>query len=94
MSHENKKVIIVDVREPYEFSSGHVQGALNIPPAELMQGIPKELVSIAKDTEIVLYCRSGARSAASIQLLQRQGFTNLVNGINQDHVEANYLARS
>lgn len=83
--------IFIDVREPYEFSSGHVNGALNIPPADLMQGVPDALVNTPKDTEIVLYCRSGARSNVGMQFLKRQGFTNLVNGINQDHVEANYF---
>ncbi len=82
--------IIIDVREPYEYSSGHVDGALNIPPVELMAGMPKELATTPKDAEIVLYCRTGARSNTSIMLLQQLGFTNLVNGINKDHVEANY----
>lgn len=83
--------IFIDVREPYEFSAGHVKGALNIPPAELMQGVPDVLADTPKDTEIVLYCRSGARSNVGMQLLRRQGFTKLVNGINQDHIEANYF---
>lgn len=83
--------IFIDVREPYEFSAGHVKGALNIPPAELMQGVPDALADTPKDTEIVLYCRSGARSSVGMQFLGRQGFTKLVNGINQDHVEENYF---
>ncbi|HMS93481.1 MAG TPA: rhodanese-like domain-containing protein [Candidatus Saccharibacteria bacterium] len=83
--------IFIDVREPYEFSSGHVKGALNIPPADIMQGLPPQLKDTPKDTEIVLYCRSGARSNMSMQFLRKYGFTNLVNGINQDHVEANYF---
>ena len=83
--------IFIDVREPYEFSSGHVKGALNIPPADMMQGLPSQLKNTPKDTEIVLYCRSGARSNMSMQFLRKYGFTNLVNGINQDHVEASYF---
>ncbi len=82
--------IIVDVREPYEFAMGHVDGAINLPPAGLMAGA-KALENIPKDTEIVLYCRSGARSNASMHYLRQMGFTNLVNGINQAHVEKNYL---
>lgn len=83
--------IIIDVREPSEYATGHVRGALNIPPAKIMQGIPKDLSEIPKDTEIILYCRSGARSAMASQFLKRYGFTNLTNGINKDHVEARYL---
>ncbi len=84
--------IIVDVREPQEFARGHVEGAINIPPAELMAGA-KALDNVPKDTQIILYCISGARSNASMQFLQRMGFTNLVNGINKDQVQA-LLARS
>lgn len=82
--------IIIDVREPYEYQSGHVDGAINIPPASLMAGAV-ELNDVAKDTEIIVYCISGSRSAASIQILKQMGFTNLTNGINADHVQRNHL---
>lgn len=83
--------IIIDVREPSEYATGHVKSALNIPPAKIMQGLPKELADTPKDADIILYCRSGARSAMAAQFLSRYGFTNLTNGINKDHVEARYL---
>lgn len=82
--------IFIDVREPQEFSQGHVDGAINIPPSELMQGSDK-LRDVPKDTEIILYCLSGSRSNVSMQMLKQQGFTNLVNGINKDQVEAKYF---
>jgi phage shock protein E len=82
--------IIIDVREPYEFSTGHAKGAINIPPADLMSGA-KQLCDIPKDTELILYCRSGSRSAVSANILKAQGFTNVHNGINKDHVTHNYL---
>ncbi len=83
--------IIIDVREPFEYKMGHVKGALNIPPSKLMAGVPDQLTDVPKDTKIVLYCMSGARSSASMRILQQYGFTNLVNGINKDHVKAKYL---
>ena len=83
--------IIIDVRAPFEYKMGHIKGAINLPPAKLMGGLPKELEATPKDTEIILYCLSGARSGASIQLLQQYGFTNLINGINKDQVQARYL---
>lgn len=83
--------IIIDVREPNEFASGHVPDALNIPPATLMRGVPEQLKDIPKDTELILYCRTGSRSNASIQILKQYGFTNLTNGINQHHVETKYI---
>ena len=84
------KKLIIDVREPYEFARGHVDGAINLPPAALMAGA-KALDGIDKDTEIVLYCMSGARSNASMHYLRQMGFTNLTNVINQFQVERNHL---
>jgi rhodanese-related sulfurtransferase len=86
------KQIIIDVREDYEFAQSHVNGAINIPPQRLMAGA-EELGDVPKDTAIVLYCRSGARSSAAMNILRQQGFTNLTNGINEDHVKAKYLGR-
>ena len=82
--------LIIDVREPQEYASGHVAGAINLPPSKLMSNLA-ELSSIAKDTEIILYCRSGSRSNVAMQILKTKGYTNLINGINQDQVKARYL---
>jgi rhodanese-related sulfurtransferase len=57
-----------------------------------MRGLPAELEDVAKDAPIILYCLSGARSGASIRILQQYGFTNLTNGINKDHVNARLRA--
>lgn len=86
--------VFIDVREPYEFSTGHVDGAINIPPAKLLSGLPAELADLPKDTELVLYCLSGARSGASMHYLRQYGFTNLTNGVNKDHVKAKYFGGS
>lgn len=83
------KRVFIDVREPFEFAKGHVNGAINVPPSELMSGA-KAVKNIPKDTEIVLYCVSGSRSNASINYFRQLGFTNLVNGINQHHVQSKY----
>ena len=82
--------IIIDVREPSEYASGHADGAINIPPSALMSGA-EQIAGLPKDTEIILYCLSGARSNVATHILRAQGFTNVVNGINQDHVKAKYL---
>ena len=83
------KRLFIDVREPSEFARGHVTGALNVPPAQIMQGA-KVLAGVPKDTELVLYCLSGSRSNASINMLKQFGFTNLINGVNKDQVRAKY----
>jgi len=85
------KRLFIDVREPSEFARGHVTGALNVPPVQIMQGA-KALAGVPKDTELVLYCLSGSRSNASINMLRQFGFTNLVNGVNKDQVRAKYGA--
>lgn len=82
--------VIIDVREPLEFANGHVEGAINIPPSELMAGARK-LKTVPKDAEIILYCVSGSRSNVAMNIIRDLGYTNLANGINKSHVEAKYL---
>jgi phage shock protein E len=84
--------IIIDARDPSEFAAGHIDGALNIPPQELLSG-SGQLQSVPKDAEIIVYCRTGSRSSASIQVLKRMGYTKLVNGINMAHVSKKYLGQ-
>lgn len=81
---------IIDVRESDEFAQGHVLGALNIPPDQLLAGAP-QIADLPKDTPLLLYCKSGARSNSAIHILKQLGFTNLTNGINKDQVAAKYL---
>lgn len=83
--------VFIDVREPEEFMMDHVDGAINIPPGELINN-PKSLQVIPKDEEIVLYCISGSRSNASIHILKSFGYTNLANGINKDQVTKKYFS--
>lgn len=85
------KYVYVDVREPEEYAKGHVEGAINLPPADLMAGAEK-LKDVPKDATIILYCVSGSRSNVSAGFLQRMGYTNVINGINQQQVEAKYSA--
>ncbi len=82
--------MIIDVREPIEFKMGHVKGAINIQPSKLMAGAEK-LRDVPKDTELILYCRTGSRSAVSMNILQNMGYTNIVNGINKDVVKSKYM---
>jgi len=67
---------LVDVRTPQEFSEGHLEGAVNIP----VRDIEARLGELGdKQGSIVLYCRSGARSAKAKTLLESHGFTRVVN---------------
>lgn len=74
---EEKKAIIVDVREQSEYLSGHIEGALNIPLA----GIQLNSANLLKDKEqiIILHCLSGGRSARACSILTNLGYTNIYN---------------
>jgi phage shock protein E len=82
--------VIIDVREPFEFMMGHVKGAINIPPSKLMAGADK-LKDVPKDAELIVYCRTGSRSAVSMNILNNMGYKNVKNGINKDQVQARFL---
>jgi phage shock protein E len=68
--------LLIDVRTPEEFQSGHVEGAKNIPVSELDQRIgefgPKEGM-------IVLYCRSGGRAGKAKSQLEAAGYMAVHN---------------
>lgn len=83
---------VIDVREASEYESGHVAGALNIPPAQLMQGAA-QLRNVPKDSNIIVYCRTGSRSNVAKHILQSLGYANITNGINKEQVEARFGIR-
>jgi phage shock protein E len=68
--------VILDVRTPTEFSSGHIQGAINIPLQTLSSGLNK----LDKSTTIITCCASGVRSASARTQLLKAGFTDVHNG--------------
>ncbi len=68
--------IIIDVREPYEYAEFNI-GAKLIPLGNIQSQI-NELEEFA-DQEIIVHCRSGARSAAATDYLSKQGFSNVKN---------------
>lgn len=68
--------LLVDVRSPSEYQSGHISGAINIPVGEVAQRL-KEFGDPKK--AVIVYCRSGARSARAQATLKEQGFTQVYN---------------
>lgn len=71
------KTIWIDVRSPEEFVQGHVAGAVNIPVDEILQRISQ--TAIDKTDIILLYCRSGNRSAIAQNILLKAGYRNAQN---------------
>lgn len=73
MIQKEKNVIILDVRTPQEYEKdGHIPGSILIPVQVLPQYI-RELEKF-KDKKILVYCRSGNRSAAASRFLEQNGF--------------------
>jgi rhodanese-related sulfurtransferase len=68
--------LLVDVRSPAEFAAGHLPGALNVPVHEI-QARDAELGP--RDRPLVLYCRSGTRSAHAAETLRQAGHTAVHN---------------
>ncbi|HIE54662.1 MAG TPA: rhodanese-like domain-containing protein [Chromatiaceae bacterium] len=82
---ENPDILLVDVREPYEYEAMHIEGSLLVPRGILESAcewdyeetIP-ELVK-ARDREVVVVCRSGQRSVLAAHSLQVLGFRNVAS---------------
>lgn len=73
---KSQPVIILDVRTPEEYQMGHVPNAINVPlqnlqVGEKIQAIPNE------DSTVLVYCRSGRRSAVAATILTRSGYQNV-----------------
>lgn len=72
-----EEAVIIDVRNDWEYQESHLDGAIHIPLHE----IPAQLDQIKKmHGPFVLYCRSGNRSSAAVNLLKQAGISNVVNG--------------
>jgi rhodanese-related sulfurtransferase len=70
--------VIIDVRTPAEFATGHLEGAVNIDVQSPDFGT---LISqLPTDGEYFVYCRSGNRSAQAIAQMEASGFNDLTNG--------------
>lgn len=79
----DQSLVVLDVRTPAEYAEGHIPGALNIPHTELAARIAE--LSEARSRDIVVYCRSGNRTAQALEVLEDAGFTRLF------HLKGDYL---
>lgn len=78
------KVVLVDVREPEEYSAGHIDQAVSIPLSVFAQKFDKS--NFPQDKKIVLQCQGGVRSmkACNIahELAEKEHVANLTGGLN------------
>lgn len=69
--------MLIDVREPHEFETGHIPGSISLPLGNFSDA--NIVKTLPKDKPIFLVCRSGKRSATSLDLLKAAGFDNALN---------------
>ncbi len=74
---ESGKVRVIDVREESEWAAGHVRGAHHLGKGVIERDIEARVPD--KNTELILYCGGGFRSALSADNLQKMGYTNVAS---------------
>jgi|APLak6261659701_1056019.scaffolds.fasta_scaffold09230_3 rhodanese-related sulfurtransferase len=77
------QLLVLDVRSAAEFDEGHIPGAINVPHDVLGERIAE--LGPAGERDVVVYCRSGRRSAIALEALKGAGFSRLF------HLEGDYL---
>ncbi|WP_081839009.1 rhodanese-like domain-containing protein [Thermogemmatispora carboxidivorans] len=75
LARADGETVLIDVREPWEYRSGHAPRAVNIPLGQLAARVNE----VPRDREVLLICLSGHRSAQAARLLQRLGLSRVVN---------------
>jgi len=75
MIESNPNLVILDVRTQEAYNEGHIGNAVLIPVSEL----ESRLDELDMEDEILVYCRSGVRSATASQILVDNGFTSIYN---------------
>jgi adenylyltransferase/sulfurtransferase len=87
-----REIALLDVREPYEWSIGHLPGARLVP----LDSLPPAVDSLDRDAELVVYCHHGMRSEMAAEWLREQGFRrvrNLIGGIDRWSLEVDRSVR-
>jgi phage shock protein E len=69
--------LLIDVRSPREFNSGHLAQAINLPLDQIQTTLPRHVKE--KDKVLLLHCQSGARSGVAQSRLKALGYTNAFN---------------
>ena len=77
ISKSGHKPVLLDVRTQSEYNDGHIQDAINIPHDQLLKD--PQLVSAYKDSQMVVFCRSGVRAGKVIEMLEGLGFKEIID---------------
>lgn len=80
---DSEKLLVIDVREPYEFDAMHIENSINVPRGiletaceyDFEETIP-ELVK-ARNRKVIVVCRSGNRSLFAVEIMQQLGYKDV-----------------
>jgi phage shock protein E len=90
-SYRNSPVdAVIDVRTMVEFWLGHLEGAKNVSVDKLPGGL--DGLGLSKQSRILVYCASGARSAQAAAILKQAGYTRVVDGGGMGQASQDYRA--
>ncbi|TFH14832.1 rhodanese-like domain-containing protein [Candidatus Bathyarchaeota archaeon] len=70
---DEPELVILDVRTDAEYNDGHIEGATNFPVEELAN----RLTELDKNSELLVYCRTGNRSSTAVSILEDAGFSKI-----------------
>jgi rhodanese-related sulfurtransferase len=73
MIQSSPNLVVLDVRTADEYAQGHLKGAINIPLSDL----PVQIGEFDRNRPILVYCRTGVRSAQASTILVNSGFTQV-----------------
>jgi rhodanese-related sulfurtransferase len=73
----NQNAVVLDLRPAADFAAGHLAGARNLPPDQILKA--NEVLKKYKEKPLVVYCDSGSLGASAARQLAEQGFTKAVN---------------
>jgi phage shock protein E len=76
-AHLRNGALVIDVRSPSEFSSGHLSAAINLPLDEIGTALPGRVKD--KNRVLLLHCQSGMRSGLARNKLKKLGYANVFN---------------
>ena len=76
-THLSNGALLVDVRTPSEFASGHLPDAINVPLDQIEVKLPRRVKD--KNQPVLLHCQSGMRSGIAMKKLKSLGYANVFN---------------
>ena len=77
VTHLKQGAVVIDVRSPGEYHSGHLRNAVNIPLDGIEAAVPQRFTD--KQQVLLLHCQSGMRSAMAVRKLKGIGYPNVFN---------------